>query len=128
MANGSPFASVKLVLHDLLRSNGRCRWAPSARGTAVVGTEITLDPDEFTAGEESDAEQFAAGMAVRISNPGTATSVLRNVVSVVGNALTTLTACGLSAPVIVEFASWGAVTAAQRRWAYLSSTPRKRYS
>jgi hypothetical protein len=119
-SSGGARGRLTLVAHDLDRSAGRCRWAPSAKGVVWPAAVITIDPDEYSAGAMADQSNFDAGMLIRVSTPCTTTHAHCTIASVVGAVITCTGAVGIAGTVIVEHEEWSIATAAQRRLAYLA--------
>lgn len=112
-------AQATAVIHDLDRSTGRCRWAPTARCTSLSGAVATCSSAD-------EAAHFAAGMVCRLyeRNDSTA-SETRTVDSVSGADITFTTSPTLTPDFDIEFTGWTYATTGQRKFAYLD---RKRWS
>jgi len=97
-------------------------WAPSARGTALtpgVGScVITIDVDYYS---DDDLAEYEAGDEVRVYERGDEASAVTCTVTSVGAASLTVdsTLAALSAPVIVEWATYASATARQQAYAYV---------
>lgn len=97
-------------------------WAPSARGTVLtpgVGScVITIDVDYYS---DDDLAEYEAGDEVRVYERGDEAAAVTCTVTSVGAASLTVdsTLAALSAPVIVEWATYASATTRQQAYAYV---------
>jgi len=98
-------------------------WAPAARSTAVAGAQITCEAHRYRwASGDADAAAFEAGDLVYVYPLNSYTAgVSREVLSVVGNAITLTAAVGVAHPVEIEYRPYSSCTDSQKRLAFMGT-------